>query len=133
MFTRNKMESPRRERYDLVSHILLAEGDFPDWELTVTWVDVAPGSAQRPHGHGPKQVYVVAERRGLMQVGDAERVAAAGDLFYMPSGTAHSISNTSDHLLAYVSAATPSTDWWAFYDTSPLRARSGDESERAGA
>ncbi len=133
MFTRNKTESPRRERDDLVSHILLAEGDFPDWELTVTWVDVAPGSAQRPHGHGPKQVYVVAERRGWMRVGDAERLAAAGDLFYMPSGTVHSISNISDRLLTYVSAATPNTDWRALYDTSPLRARSGDESERAGA
>jgi uncharacterized RmlC-like cupin family protein len=63
----------------------------------------------------------------------AERLAAAGDLFYMPSGTAHSISNISDRLLTYVSAATPNTDWRALYDTSPLRARSGDESERAGA
>jgi mannose-6-phosphate isomerase-like protein (cupin superfamily) len=133
VFTRNKTESPRRERDDLVSHILLAEGDVPDGELTVTWVDVAPGSAQRPHGHGPKQVYVVAERRGWMRVGDAERLAAAGDLFYMPSGTTHSISNISDRLLTYVSAATPNTDWRALYDKSPLRARSGDESERAGA
>ncbi len=73
MFTRNRSESPRRERDGLVSHILLAEGDVVGGELTVTWVDVAPGSAQRPNGHGSEQVYVVVEGRGLMRVGDEER------------------------------------------------------------
>lgn len=132
MFTRNKSESPRRERAGLVSHILLSEGDVPDGKLTVPWVDVASGPDQRPDSHGPEQVYVVVEGRVLMRVGDAERVVAAGDLVYIPSGTAHSISNTSDRLLTYVSAATPNVGWRAFYDTSPLRARSGDERERVG-
>ena len=74
MFTRNKLESPRRERGGLVSHILLAEGDVAGRELTVDLSrDVAPGSTQRPHGHGSEQVYVVVEGRGLMRVGDEER------------------------------------------------------------
>ncbi len=133
VFTRNKSESPRRERGGLVSQILLAEGDVTGGELTVTWVDIASGSAQRPHGHGPEQVYVVVEGRGLMRVGDEERHVVAGDLVYIPSGTTHGIENTSDRLLTYVSAATPNVDWRAFYDAGPLLDRSEDERERAGA
>ena len=134
MFTRNKLGSPRRKRDGLVSHILLAEGDVNGGELTVTWVDVALGSAQRPHGHGLEQVYVVVEGRGLMRVGDEERHVAAGDLVYVPSGTTRGIINTSDRcLLTYVSAATPNVDWRAFYHTGPLPSWSEDERERAGA
>ena len=116
MFTRNKSEASRRERDGLVSHILLEKGDVPGGELTVTWVDVAPGSAQSSHKHAPEQVYVVVRGRGLMRVGDEERPVAEGDLVYIPSNMA---------------AATPNVDWQAFYDTGPLRARSENERECA--
>ncbi len=43
MFTRNKLESPRRERGGLVSHILLAEGDVAGRELTVDLSRRSPG------------------------------------------------------------------------------------------
>ncbi|MBA4115892.1 MAG: hypothetical protein H0X71_05525 [Rubrobacter sp.] len=73
MFTRNTSESPRCEQGGFASHILPAEEGDTGGELTVTWVDVAPGSAQRPHGYGLEQVYVVVEGRGLMRVGNEER------------------------------------------------------------
>lgn len=41
MYTRNKDESPRRERSGLVSHILLQRSDLPEAGLTATWVEVA--------------------------------------------------------------------------------------------
>jgi mannose-6-phosphate isomerase-like protein (cupin superfamily) len=66
-----------------------------------------------------------------MRVGDEERPAAEGDLVYIPSNMAHSIENTSDRVLTYVSAATPNVDWQAFYDTGPLWDRSKNERERA--
>ena len=131
MFTRNKSQASRRERDGLVSHILLEKGDVPGGELTVTWVDVAPGSAQISHKHVPEQVYVVVRGRGLMRVGDEERPAAEGDLVYIPSNMAHNIENISDQVLTYVSAATPNMNWQAFYDTGPQRARSENERERA--
>ena len=129
MFRRNKTESPRRERDGLVSHVLLEGGDVTEGNLTVTWVDVAPGSAQLPHSHAPEQVYVVVEGRGSIRVGDEERPVESGDLVYIPSGQVHSIRNTTEgRVLAYVSAATPSMDRQAFYDTGPLHER--HESER---
>ena len=119
MFKRNRTEAPRRVRDGLVSHVLLHAGDFPDTRLTTTWVDVDPGSGQRPHSHAPEQVYVVVRGRGRMRVGDEDWVVAAGDLIYIPSGSLHGIENLSDEVLTYVSAATPAVDWEAFYEAGP--------------
>ena len=124
VFKRNRSEVPRRERDGLVSHILLHAVDVPETQLTVTWVDVDPGSGQRLHSHAPEQVYVVVRGWGKMKVGDEERVVEAGDLIHIPPDTLHGIENPSDEVLTYVSAATPTVDWEAFYDTGPLRARS---------
>lgn len=127
MFKRGRSESPRRERDGLVSHILLHEGDVPETRLTVTWVDVAPGSGQRPHGHVPEQVYVVVRGGGRMRVGGEERTVAEGDMIFIPPGVVHSIENASEEVLTYVSAATPAVDWRAFYDEDPLESRSTEK------
>ena len=58
-----------------------------------------------------------------MKVGDEEQLVTEGSLIYIPPDTLHSIENHSDEVLTYVSAATPTVDWEAFYDTGPLRAR----------
>jgi quercetin dioxygenase-like cupin family protein len=120
---RNVSEAPWRERDGLASRILLHERDLPETQLTVTWVDVAPGSGQRPHSHAPEQVYVIVRGRGKMKVGSEERPVVEGDLIHIPSDTIHGIENSSDDVLTYVPAATPTVDWEAFYDTGPLRAR----------
>lgn len=121
MYTRNKEESPRRERSGLVSHILLQRGDLPEAGLTATWVEVVPGSRQRPHGHPSDQVYVITAGRGRMLVGEEEREVDAGDLVYITSGVIHSIENTSEEALTYVSAATPALEAEAAYDAGQLR------------
>jgi mannose-6-phosphate isomerase-like protein (cupin superfamily) len=123
VFKRNRLEAPRRERDGLVSHILLDAGDPPETRLTVTWVDVGPGSEQIPHSHAPEQVYVVVRGRGKVKVGDEERLVVEGDLIYIPPETLHGIENLSDEVLTYVSAATPAVDWEAFYDAGPLGSR----------
>ena len=123
MFEMSRSEAVRRERDGLVSHILLHKGDLPGARMTVTWVDVAPGSRQRAHSHAPEQVYVVVRGRGKMRVGDEERWVEAGDLIFIPPDVVHGIENRSDEVLSYVSAATPAVDWEAFYDTGPLRAQ----------
>ena len=121
MYTRSKKESPRRERSGLVSHILLQRGDLSDVGLTATWVDVAPGSRQRPHEHPSEQVYVVTAGSGRMLVEEEERLVGSGDLIYIPSGFVHGIENTSEEVLTYISAATPALDAEAAYDTGQLR------------
>jgi len=121
VFRRKMSEALRRERGGLVSRILLHDGDPPETRLTVTWVEVAPGSGQRPHDHALEQVYVIV--RGRMKVGDEEQVVGEGDLINIPPETTHGIENLADEVLTYVSAATQTIDWEAFYDEGPLRAR----------
>lgn len=121
MYTRNKEESPGRQRSGLVSHILLQRGDLPEAGLTATWVEVASGSRQRLHDYPSGQIYVITAGRGRMLVGEEEREVSAADLAYIPSGAAHGIENVSEEVLTYVSAATPALDAQAAYDTGQLR------------
>ena len=65
----------------------------------MTWVDVAPVSGQRPHGHVPEQVYVLVRGRGRIRVGDKERTVVEGDIVFIPPGVVHSIENASEEVL----------------------------------
>ncbi len=121
MFKRNIAEAPQREREGLISHILLQQGDVPQVGLSVTWVEVAPGSRQRPHSHAPEQVYVIVQGRGRMHVGEEVQEVGVGDLVYIPPNMLHGIENTSDGQLVYFSAATPAFDLQALYDTGTLQ------------
>lgn len=104
----NKNEAPELSREDgLVSHILHSERDVESTDLTVTWVDVEPGSKQVVHEHGPEQVYIIISGEGMMHVGGEEREVREGDLIHIPSNTEHGIRNTSQETLEYISAATP--------------------------
>ncbi len=122
MFKQGRSGAERRERDGLVSYVLVHEGNLPDARLTVTWVDVAPGSRQREHSHAPEQVYVIVRGRGKMRVGCEELWVEVGDLIFIPPDAVHGIENRSDEMLTYVSAATPAVDWEAFYDAGPTRA-----------
>ena len=122
MYTRSKKESPRQERNGLASHIPLQRGDLSDVGLTATyWVDVAPGSRQRPHEHPSEQVYVITAGSGRMLVGEEERQVGSGNLIDVSPGAVHSIENTSEEMLTYISAATPALDAEAAYDRGQLR------------
>ena len=47
-----------------------------------------------------------------------------GDVVFIPPRTVHGIGNVFDEVLTYVSAATPTVDWRAFYDEGPQRPQS---------
>lgn len=115
MFHASVATAPTRTAGELVSHVLMQQGDA-DSALTVTWVEVPPGAAQAPHDHAPEQVYVVVRGTGRMRVGDDERDVAAGDLVLAPGGVTHGITNTGDGPLEYVSAATPAFRVTDVYD-----------------
>ena len=104
----NREEVPALSRGDgVVSRLLHTQGDAPDTDLTVTWVEVEPGSEQVAHSHLPEQVYVVVAGEGRMRVGNEERDVSAGDVVHIPPNAEHGIENTGDEMLEYVSAATP--------------------------
>ena len=104
----DRQDSPALSRGDgVVSRLLHSKGDEPDTELTVTWVEVEPGSEQVVHSHRPEQVYVVVAGEGRMHVGKEKRDVSAGDVVHIPPNAEHGIRNTSDETLEYVSAATP--------------------------
>lgn len=83
-------------------------GDLGSRNLTVTWVDVPPGSEQRVHSHpDAEQVYVIVRGQGRMSVaGDVEDVGE-GDLVFIPPATSHSIVNDGAETLVIVTAASP--------------------------
>lgn len=115
----SKDEAPALSREDgLVSRILHSEQDA-DTDLTITWVEVAPGASQVRHSHAPEQVYVLVAGAGRMHVGGEEREVTAGDLVHIPANTTHGIENIGEETLEYVSAATPtfpSEEVEEFYD-----------------
>jgi quercetin dioxygenase-like cupin family protein len=86
----------------------------------VTWVDVAPGSEQKPHSHDPQQVYVITRGQGRMKVGEDEREVHEGQMVFIPPNAEHGIVNTGDQTLTYVSAATPAFPVTDLYDTGQL-------------
>ena len=108
--------APKRELEGLVSHILLEEGDATGGELSVTWVDVEPGSRQPVHSHPPQQVYVITRGQGRMRVGDEERDVGPGTMIFIPPGAEHGIVNSGDEILTYISAATPAFAVTDMYD-----------------
>jgi mannose-6-phosphate isomerase-like protein (cupin superfamily) len=112
--------APKRELDGLVSHILLEEGDAPGGELSITWVDVEPGGEQKPHSHGPQQVYVITRGAGRMRVGEEEREVREGQMVFIPPETEHGIVNTGNDVLTYVSAATPAFPVTDLYDAGQL-------------
>jgi mannose-6-phosphate isomerase-like protein (cupin superfamily) len=112
--------APKRELDGLVSHILLEEGDAPGGELSITWVDVEPGAEQKPHSHGPQQVYVITRGEGRMKVGEDEREVREGHLVFIPPEIEHGIVNTGEGVLTYVSAATPAFPVTDLYDAGQL-------------
>jgi mannose-6-phosphate isomerase-like protein (cupin superfamily) len=91
-------------------------GDLGSRNLSVTWVDIAPGAEQRAHSHEEsEQVYVIVRGSGQMQVaGDVEEVGE-GDLVFIPPATDHGILNTGSEPLVYVTAASPAVSMQELY------------------
>ncbi len=128
MFKKNRDEVTQREYDGLRSHIFLQRGGLPRTNLAITWVDVAPGSRQMLHRHGPEQVYVIIEGTGRMRVGEEEEDVVTGDLIYIPPNVVHAIENHASQMLSYISAATPAFDIAAYYDRPPDAERRSEDS-----
>ena len=101
-------QSPRNHRGGQVSYLLLGPGQYGSQNLAITWVEGAPGSEQPSHRHAEnEQVYIIAKGRGLMSVGDDKQEVSQGAAILVPPNTDHSIRNTGDEPLVFVSATSP--------------------------
>jgi mannose-6-phosphate isomerase-like protein (cupin superfamily) len=105
------------ERGQLRSHFLMDAGDLGSRNMTVTWVELPPGTDQRSHSHeDSEQVYVIVRGGARMTVaGDVEQVGE-GDLVFIPPATDHAIVNDGDELLVYVTAASPPVSMEELYE-----------------
>ena len=108
MLVRRLTEAPVEEWQRLRTHVLMDAGELGSRHLSVTWLEITPGSEQtlRSHEEG-EQVYVVVRGAGTMSVaGDTQRVEE-GDLILVPPATDHSVANDGDGELACVSVQSP--------------------------
>lgn len=111
MYTQKLEESPRNHRGGQVSYLLLTKGQFGSSNLSITWVEGAPGSEQPVHAHPEnEQIYVIVRGRGVMKVGEEQREVEPGTLVFVPPATDHAIHNSGDEPLLYVSATAPPFD-----------------------
>ena len=111
MHVQTVSSAPINSRGGQESYLLLTKGQFGSRELSITWVEGAPGSEQPTHTHvDSAQVYVIVTGSGLMRAGDEEQQVSAGTLVFIPPGTPHSIRNTRTEPLVFVSAASPAFD-----------------------
>lgn len=101
-------QSPRNHRGGQVSHLLLAPGQFGSEHLAITWVEGEPGSEQPVHAHPTnEQVYVIVRGRGTMTVDDETEAVGPGTAILVPPDTEHSIRNTGEEPLVFISATSP--------------------------
>lgn len=104
----SKGEAPAHSHSEsLVSHVLHTKQDAPETDLTVTWVELDPNSAQNAHSYDTERVYVLVEGQGVMAVGDEKQSVQEGDLVHVPPDTEHRIRNTENRTMEYLSTATP--------------------------
>ncbi|MGI5834998.1 MAG: cupin domain-containing protein [Chloroflexota bacterium] len=57
--------------------------------VSITRVDIEPGSATPEHSHDTHQIVYVLEGELLMISGEVQERVAAGDLIYIPPGEVH--------------------------------------------
>lgn len=89
-------------------HILLRSGKFDARNLLIAWTVIAPGGQQRGHSHaGSEQAYIFLHGTGRMQVGEETAFVGPGQLVYVPPGVPHSVTNTGDENLVFITAASP--------------------------
>lgn len=77
--------------------------DLPDltmegWEVTVSYVDYAPGRVGAPHRHPGFVLVYVLEGTVMTRIsGQEQRTYSAGEMFFEPPGSTHEVGrNASD-------------------------------------
>jgi mannose-6-phosphate isomerase-like protein (cupin superfamily) len=120
MLKKNRRQVPLRTHDGQQSYILLQQGDVPSDLFSVMWVEMAPGSGQQPHQHGPEQAYIIIRGGGRMRVGHEEDEVNEGDIIYVPSNAVHTVQNLGPGPLVYLTVAAPAFNLASLYGTGEL-------------
>jgi mannose-6-phosphate isomerase-like protein (cupin superfamily) len=117
VLVRRHSEAAVTEWHRLRSHILMDAGELGSRHMSVTWIELPAGAAEKLHSHEEaEQVYVVVRGSGAMSAaGDTERLEA-GDLALIPPATLHSIANDGEGELALVSVQAPAVSVEELYE-----------------
>jgi mannose-6-phosphate isomerase-like protein (cupin superfamily) len=108
MLVRRLSDAAVKDWHQLRSHILMDAGELGSRHMTVTWLEVPPGSSESLHSHEEaEQVYVVVRGVGtLAAAGDTETLEP-GDLALIPPASDHTIANQGEDELALLSVQSP--------------------------
>jgi mannose-6-phosphate isomerase-like protein (cupin superfamily) len=110
--------SPRYQRDNITSYLLVAETTCEAKGMSITLVEMEAGGKQHIHHHQPEQMYYILQGRGQMTVGDETQPVGPGDCIFIPTDTPHGLVNDGGTELKYLSACSPSftrqqcLDWW---------------------
>jgi len=113
-----KTTTPRYQRDNITSYLLVSKGTCNAENLAVTIVEMEPGGFQHLHSHEPEQMYYILEGQGWMTVDGEENPVQVGDCIFFSSYAEHGLKNTGEGVLRYLSAASPSFTqeqckaWW---------------------
>jgi len=67
-----------------------------DWEVTVSYVDYAPGRVGQPHHHAGFVLAYVLQGTVVTKVsGQEERNYQSGEMFFEPPGSTHEVSSNA--------------------------------------
>lgn len=108
MLVRRLPDAAVTDFHRLRSHILMDAGELGSRHMTITWIEVPPGTSQELHSHEEaEQVYVVVRGTGtLSAAGDTEQLEP-GDLALIPPASDHTLANQGEDGLALISAQSP--------------------------
>lgn len=130
MLVRRLAEAPTEEWHGLRTNILMDAGELGSRHLSVTWLEVPPGTDQELHSHEEsEQVYVVCKGAGSMTVAGDRQAVSEGDLVMVPPATDHSIANDGDGALCCVSVQSPAVTVSEVFAPTPAGAAEFDEEE----
>ncbi|MEU6176250.1 cupin domain-containing protein [Streptantibioticus parmotrematis] len=74
----------------------------PPWNSTLC--SIRPTESSTPHEHATDETFIFTGGEGHVRIGTEERDVASGDVIYIPNGTHHIVTNTSDaETLTFVS------------------------------
>ncbi len=104
----HKDSSPRYQRDQITSYLLVSEKTCNSKNLSITLVEMEPGGVQHIHSHEPEQMYSILEGQGLMTVDGEQQSVSPGDTIFFESFAEHGLENTGGTTLKYLSAASPS-------------------------
>ncbi len=123
----HKNSSPRYQRDQITSYLLVSERTCAAERLSITLVEMEPGGVQRLHSHEPEQTYYILEGRGLMTVDGVQQEVSTGDTIFFDSFAEHGLENIGDTTLKYLSAASPSFTLEQCEELWPLPSMKGSD------